>query len=427
MIKTRLFFGVVLTLLSFKVDAQVLKFKEAEKLPSTVNSEAEESMPLICQDGNTMYFVRSFFKDNHGGKFSGQDIWMSKKDTSWLEATNQLKGINNKKNNAVIGIKDDGKTLYLLNSYGGTVHGIAFTKYINGKWTKPESIPVKGINKDGYIGFYMNPTYDVLLISMSGTDSYGKEDLFVCLKDSANRWSEPHNLGATINSSGFEISPYITNDNKYLFFSSNGHPGFGDADVFVSERLYNSWDIWSTPKNLGPEINSKNFDAFFTVTKDSTVYFASNRGNDNADLFSSKIVVPENSYSQERIDSLINEANNLINEIESGRNLKKRDFLVLFEPNKFELSESQKEEIDSLLSLTSDKQQVIISLLSFSYEDYSEESKKLMIGKREQIIRTYLSEKGISSLDIFSETDFQNSFKEYSEENIGGVRIRISY
>lgn len=407
--------------------SQDLKFDEVTKLPPSVNSDSEESMPLVSIDGQTMYFVRSFHKSNRGGKFAGQDIWMSQKEDSvWLEATNQLGVFNNKKNNAVIGLGDDEKTIYLLDSYGGTVHGIAFSRFVSGKWTKPEKIQIRGLGKEGYLGFYMNPSYDVLLVSMNKQDSYGNEDLYICLKDSSNQWSEPRNLGATINSAGFEISPYLAKDEKHLFFTSDGHPGFGDADIFVSERLYNSWDIWSVPKNLGPVINSVNFDAYFTITRDSMVYFSSNRSSELANIYSSSVVEKKDA-SHALIDSLNKEANVLLHELQSIMNRNTKELIIFYEYNKFVLSETEKSEILLLIEGAESKDDILVQLLSFSFEGYANQSKKLINSKREQSIRDFLIEQGLTAVDISSGSSYDKPFIKFADDNVGGVRVKISY
>jgi hypothetical protein len=97
-------------------------------------------------------------------------------------------------------------------------------------------------------------------------------------------------MGTTINSRGYEISPYLSADKKRLYFASNGHGGEGDADIFYSERLYNSWETWSVPVNLGNSINSKKFDAYFSIYGDTIAYFASNRDGRYADLYEAKVV-----------------------------------------------------------------------------------------------------------------------------------------
>jgi outer membrane protein OmpA-like peptidoglycan-associated protein len=63
-------------------------------------------------------------------------------------------------------------------------------------------------------------------------------------------------MGNVINSAGSEGTPFLAADGKTLFFSSSGHKGYGSFDVFVSRRLDDSWVNWSTPENLGPNINT---------------------------------------------------------------------------------------------------------------------------------------------------------------------------
>ena len=265
--------------------SQELTFSEPIKLGSNVNSEAEELSPLLSADGKTLYFSRAFYERNTGGKFAGTDIWVSKKDDQgkWLPAVNVGNTWNNKLSNSVIGINQDHTIVYLLNAYSNR-SGISFSKFYGGVWGTPEFIPVPGINRDDFVGFYANPKFDVIMISMKGKDSYGEEDLYVSLKDSFGNWTEPKNLGATINTKGFEISPFLTEDKKRLFFSSNGHGGFGDADIFYCDRLFDSWETWSVPKNLGDKVNSKSFDGYFSMY-DSVGFFSSSRANGYSNIF----------------------------------------------------------------------------------------------------------------------------------------------
>lgn len=406
--------------------AQILKFEEVKKLPSSINSETEESMPLISSDGKTMYFVRSFHKDNKGGKFAGQDIWSSQKDDSvWSKASNQLGVLNNKKNNAVIGLNDDNQTIYLLDSYGGTVHGIAFSRLINEKWTKPENIPIKGLSKEGFMGFYMSPSYDVLLISMVGHGSYGEEDLYVSIKGKSNRWSEASSLGATINTSGYEISPFLSNDQKYLFFSSNGHPGFGNADLFVSERLYNSWDVWSAPKNLGPVINSTKFDAYFSMTLDSTAYFISNRHLQFADIYKSTVLSEVNVDAIDKSNKLHNEADALLSELRkiSSRNIIEK--IIFFEYNQFVLNGEGENIVSKIFENIKDLKNYQFSIEVFSFEGYNDIQKTNINKKRINSIRSSLNKKGVTMTDIKQVSFKEESMRKLSDTKTGGVLIEV--
>jgi len=273
-----------------EVQSQDLVFSEPIKLGSQINSADEELGVLVTPDGSTMYFSRAFHANNTGGKFAGTDIWVSKKDATgqWLPAANMGSKWNNKRSNSVIGINKDNTVVYLLNAYSNK-SGISFSKFYSGEWQAPEFVPIPGINRDDFVGLYANPSFDVILLSMKGKDSYGEEDLYVSLKDSFGNWTEPKNLGTTINTEGFEISPFLTEDKKRLFFSSNGHGGFGDADIFYCDRLFDSWETWSVPKNLGDKINSPVFDAYFSLA-DSTGYYSSNRNGISGDLFKAALI-----------------------------------------------------------------------------------------------------------------------------------------
>jgi hypothetical protein len=184
----------------------------------------------------------------------------------------------------------EGTTLYLLNTWPAKANkGIYFIKKVVDTWTKPELVRIPDLETDSFLGVFVSPDFDVIFLSMKVEGGYGEEDLYVSTRDSLGQWSRPVNLGTTVNTKGFEISPFLAADKKRLFFSSNGHPGAGDADVFYCERLYDSWEVWSAPKNLGENLNSKGFDAFFSLYDDSIAYFSSNRSGGLSDIYTARV------------------------------------------------------------------------------------------------------------------------------------------
>jgi len=273
------------------VFAQTLEFDQIEKLPDAVNSESEESMPLLSPTGKTLYFARFGSKQNTGGKFTGGDIWASERDgNTWKKATNKRVKFNNTGTSAVVGFSDDAKTMYFMDaSPNKKIKGIYFSRKTKaGTWDDPELVPIPGIESENFIGFYVTPAFDAIFISMAGPDTMGEEDLYICTKDGNGKWLKPKNLGSTINTVGFEIAPFFSPAQKRLYFSSNGHGGEGDADIFYCDRLYDSWETWSAPKNLGNKINTKSFDGFFSINDDSLAFFTSNRGGELADIYQAK-------------------------------------------------------------------------------------------------------------------------------------------
>lgn len=291
-------FTLLLFLYGYPSVAQRLYFENPVVLSDTVNSEAEESYPIYSPKDSTLFFVRTLHEENTGGPMSGQDIWYSKRigAEKWDIPRNDLQSLNNRNNNAVVGIADTGNTLYVMNAYGEKEEpkpGLSVSSHQNQAWTTPKKINIPTLeNKQGnYYSLYVAPTEDVVIISMQNDSTVGLEDLFVSLKDEqTNQWSKPVHLGPAINTSGFEISPFLSNDKKTLFFSSNGHPGYGNADIFFSTRLDDTWTNWTRPVNLGDEINSVGFDAYLTINEENEVFFVSNRYGGSANIFYAKAI-----------------------------------------------------------------------------------------------------------------------------------------
>ena len=271
---------------------QLLEFHTLMKLPPAVNSVGEESLPLLSPDGRQLFFTRALYAGNSGGKFSGLDVWYSEVSANnWKNSSNNLPGgINNGGHNAIIGMSRDGSKRYFINaSSHEKMNGIYVTSLIKNYWTRPEFVPIPGVDNQNFLGVFVSPDFDVMILSMKANDSRGEEDLYFSVKNASGQWSAPRNMGTTINTKGFEISPFLSADKKRLYFASNGHGGEGDSDIFYSERLYNSWETWSLPVNLGKTVNSKKFDAYFSVYGDSVAYFASNRDGKFADIYEVRV------------------------------------------------------------------------------------------------------------------------------------------
>lgn len=279
--------------------AQVPVFEIPMRLPDAINSEVEESMPVLSQDGKSLYFVRVLHASNTGGRLSGHDIWVADRneDGSWQEPKNALLGLNNKGNNAVVGFSQGGERVFLMNKYGqGTSFkaGLSYSEASGSRWGYPQELEIPKVRKDGFFyNAFISPDEEVLILSMIERGHPGDEDLYLATRDGEGRWSKLQNMGAKINTPGFESFPYLSADKKTLYFSSNGHGGYGDADIFMSTRLDDSWTNWSKPVNMGKPVNSKGFDAAFVLYSDSTAFFVSNRAGGMSDIYQTRIAGKE--------------------------------------------------------------------------------------------------------------------------------------
>lgn len=252
-------------------------------LPASVNTPYDELVPRLSPDGQTLYFVRHQHPGNQGGRGGGQDVWYSKKDVNgnWEPSQNAGAFLNNVHHNFVGGVVGDGNTVMLGNTYGKTAAeirpGFALTRLQNGVWSDPMEVGiVTNIpEKSRYLDFYCTPDMKWIILSKM-SDNGLHEDLYVSKIVGDMQWSEPKSLGNIINTKGFETGPFLSADTKHLYFTSNGHGGQGDADIFVSERLDDTWINWSDPINLGPELNTAGFDGHFILdNKEEKAYFVS--------------------------------------------------------------------------------------------------------------------------------------------------------
>jgi len=294
--KLRLYLVGILTACTLHLSSQVVKpnFEEPIKLDA-LNSDGEESMPLPYLNGENIYFVRTYIDGKAKQRKKAQEVWASERESgSWSEPHSLFEEVNDLGNNGVIGTSTDGNTVYVFNSIQTRrklAKGIAYTqKAEDGTWTDLKKLEIEGFEAgEGYYSFYMSPKEDVLLVSMSPNDTTIAEDLFVSQKGSDGKWSALKNLGSTINTSDVELSPYIADDGKTLYFSSTGHGGLGNADIFMSYRQDDSWENWTKPVNLGSPINSDAFDAYFIIGNNKEVYFVSNRNQKYSDIYYTKI------------------------------------------------------------------------------------------------------------------------------------------
>ncbi len=263
-----------------------------------VNSDIEESMPIITADDQQLYFMRTQVASKKKLSKSGQEIWVANREgETWSSPQKEKLNINDLANNAVIGTSADGNTIYLFNSLE-TRHklakGLAYiSKDSTGKWGQIKKLSIPGFEAgDGYYAFYVTPDEKTLLVS-AAIDTMVYEDLYVSENIDGN-WTTLKSLGPTINTLSIETSPFITADKQTLYFSSAGHGGYGETDLFKSTRTGDGWDEWNTPVNLGDKINSSAFDAYLVVSSDEkTAYFSSNRDGNYSDIYKvnlSKIV-----------------------------------------------------------------------------------------------------------------------------------------
>jgi hypothetical protein len=242
-----------------------------ENLGKNINSKAREVAPIISNDGKKLFFTREAHNGNNG-KNKLQDLWVAElnKENKWSKAQNIGSPINTDEHNALVAISLDGKTLYLLNVYlpdNKFKPGLSKSKFQNGKWDFPKEVKIKDYyTTSSYTEFSISPNQKVLVLAAQRKDTFGQKDLYISFLENDSTWSKPINLGNTVNTSENENTPFLAADSKTLYFSTSGFPGYGDNDIFMTRRLDSTWTNWSEPLNLGNTINTPKWDGYFTVS-----------------------------------------------------------------------------------------------------------------------------------------------------------------
>jgi OOP family OmpA-OmpF porin len=139
---------------------------------------------------------------------------------------------------------------------GDTSRIFAFAKRSATGWTAPDPIRLKEFrNTSPRIDLFLAPDGTHLVLSIVNAESVGGRDLYVSALGADGVWQKPRNLGVAVNSASDEISPFVAPDGQTIYFASD-RPGSRKFDIWMTRRLDESWQKWSAPVNMGPEINT---------------------------------------------------------------------------------------------------------------------------------------------------------------------------
>ena len=204
-------------------------FSQAEIVEGSINRQALKGAATVSSDGEYLIFAGDFFEKGYGS----YDLYISySTPDGWSEPENLGENINSPYWESAPSISPDSRTLYFSSDRPG---------------------------------------------------GYGGRDLYMSIKQPNGRWGKAVNLGSTINTNGNELYPYIHADNQTLYYTSDGLPGYGKTDLYITRKT--GIDEWSVPENLGYPINTIEDEGSICISSDgSTAYYASDRADSRGGL-----------------------------------------------------------------------------------------------------------------------------------------------
>jgi outer membrane protein OmpA-like peptidoglycan-associated protein/tetratricopeptide (TPR) repeat protein len=253
---------------------------EPTNLGDSVNSAVSEYFPALTIDSRQLIFTRRVRNMN-------EDFYETdRKDAAWSAAKPLAGNINTNFNEGAQSISQDGQWLIFTGCNFQEGYGSCdlYISYLTPDgWSAAENMGDK-INTEAWESApSLSPDKRDLYFASRRAGGYGGSDIYVSHLLPTGRWSEPENLGPEVNSIGDESCPFIHADNQTLYFTSNGHQGYGGDDLFLVHK--GAKGKWSLPQNLGYPINSIENEGSLVITADgSTAYYASDRSDTRGGL-----------------------------------------------------------------------------------------------------------------------------------------------
>ncbi len=249
-------------------------------LGSEVNTAESEYFPTLPIEGNEMVFTRRLNNFN-------EDFFITDKNSGTWTTARRLRGsINTPMNEGAQTISQDGLWLAFTGCTreGGMGSCDLYISFLNKEgWSEAINLGNKINTADWESMPCFSPDKRDLYFAARREGGFGGSDLYVSRFQPNGRWSEPENLGPGINTAGDESSPFIHADNQTLYFTSNGHPGYGEQDIYLTRKGGDG--KWAKPQNLGYPINTINHEGTLFITADGkTAYYSSDRSDSKGGL-----------------------------------------------------------------------------------------------------------------------------------------------
>ena len=235
-------------------------------LGDSVNGESSNFKAVISGDGLTMAYMNELPFYNA--------VYISRyRNGTWTSPVNITPQIQSDGDQYVSSLSFDGNTLYLTreDAFNSDIYKSIFQ---SGKWSKSEPLAGQDINTK-YWESHASISRDgkTLYFTSNRKGGFGEMDIYKSALQDNNQWGQPVNLGNVINSALNEDTPFITENDSVLYFSSQGHENMGGYDIFKSKL--GPGNQWSAPENLKYPINTTDDNLFYYPWHNARIIYAS--------------------------------------------------------------------------------------------------------------------------------------------------------
>ncbi|HEC41986.1 MAG TPA: hypothetical protein ENI20_04080 [Bacteroides sp.] len=368
-----------------------------------INTSTADYNPIVTFDEQTMVYMSSL-------KFYESVLISHKEDGEWTEPRQITSELEPEGKLYVNSISKDGKVLY-LNQEDNFNSDILVSTFEGERWTKAKLLN-KWINTkfwESHASISTDGNY--LYFSSNRKTGQGGMDIWVS-RDGKEGWGEPLNLGAGINTTLNEDHPFISEDGRVLYFTSQGHHSIGGFDIFYSEKLADG--SWSEPKNLGYPVNTTDDDLFFSPVGNGKYGYQSLFAEENVgsrDIFRYQLFETEAEYltaigkpPEEPIEVIepVEEVPVVVPPVVEEPTIMYVIRPVFFDFNKYELTSDTKSTLDDLAEILQVFPLLEVQAVGHTDHKGSDSYNMMLSKKRSASVVSYITRKGIDGKRIKS-------------------------
>lgn len=299
-------------------------------LSDTVNSFYMQYFPVLTADQRELIFTRR----NGPGPQDDEDLVVSRKDAAgrWTTPVSISGKINSTLNEGTCAVSADGRKIIFTSCVGRDGLGscdLYQSEKLGSEWTEPQNLGKAVNTADWESQPSLSADGRTLYFVSERNGGLGRRDIWYTTLNEKGEWSQARNLGKPINSVYDELSPFIHANNSTLYFASNGLVGFGGYDLFSAEK--DSANKWSEPRNLGTPINTyeDQFSFFITADGKKGYYSHEEKGQGNTRSKIIEIEIPED----KRVRRTSNYVHGTVTDKDTGKPLKAKIELIDIDRN----------------------------------------------------------------------------------------------
>lgn len=337
MLLSRKLFFCLLFLFNFQTWLLAQNNYLIEKLGPHINTTADEITPIVDWDGKVLYFTRVGHEDfdktliienedqaivlpkneydallkevyskiaetyisNPVNSSYNQDIWIAiSSEKDFDKVVHPPNPINNALPNSISSMMPNLRTFLVVNQFipeGGMDVGFSVVKQLNDStWSFPEPLSIENYyTKQAGTSVNISSDGKVMIMGLSRADSYGDLDLYISFKNLDGTWSSPKNLGSKVNTKNRESTPFLSQDMRRLYFASNRPSSLGGMDLYYVDREGDSWGEWSEERQFIYPINSKFDDSQPCFSPTTGYFFFTSRREGNSDIYRVQTAPPQ--------------------------------------------------------------------------------------------------------------------------------------